>query len=246
MTIVVDGYSGRTHEVARLVAAMVLEQPAATRLGTKDELRRQFKVSSATMSEALRLLQSRGIVSLRTGPGGGVFAAEPSGRLMLSNLLLGFRGGIMAASDVLEAREALEPAIGRSAAVRRSKTDLAEMRQMLAEMRRNLEDPEHYLRINWRLHRRIAESTNNEILAGIYCSLVRFLEDELTQAMAASSYERHRNANLALHTRLVDAIERQDAVRAARLAAHHAPTSILGKVNKAHTNGDGGGPRGRR
>ena len=245
MTFVVDGYSGRTHEVARLVAAMALEQPASARLGTKEELRRQFKVSGATMSEALRLLQSRGIVSMRTGPGGGVFAAEPSGRLMLSNVLLGFRGGIMAASDVLEAREALEPAIGRLAAERRNKTDLAEIREMLAEMRRHLEDPEDYLRINWRLHRRIAESTSNEILSGLYCSLVRFLEDELTQAMAASSYERHRNDNLALHSRLVDAIERQDSARAARLAAHHAPASILGSV-KARSNGDGGRSRGRR
>lgn len=237
MTMFLDGYGGRAHEVARLVAAVAVEAPPATRLGTKDELRERFGVSSATMSESLRLLQSRGLVSLRTGPGGGVFSAAPSGRLMLSNLLLGFRAGVTAVHDVLESREALEPAVGRLAAERASKADVRELRRLLTGMRRQLGVPEQYLRLNWQLHRRIAESCTNGVLSGIYCSLVRFLEDELTEAMAAASFEEHRNENLALHVELVGAIEAHDAFRAATLAAHHAPASILEHVNGSSTDG---------
>jgi DNA-binding FadR family transcriptional regulator len=236
--IFVDGFGGRAHDVARLVAAMAIEATPATKLGTKEELREQFGVSSATMSESLRLLQSRGLVSLRTGPGGGVFSAAPSGRLMLSNLLVGFNAGAMTVHDVLESREALEPAVGRAAAERRSATDLRELRKVLSAMRRNLGDPEQYLRLNWHLHRRIAESCGNEVLSGIYSSLVRFLEDELTQAMAAASFEEHRNENLALHSELVDAIAARDAVHAAELAAHHAPASILERVNGSVPSSD--------
>jgi DNA-binding FadR family transcriptional regulator len=224
-------FTTRTEEVARQLAALAEQSPAATRLGTKEELRARFGVSSATMSESLRLLQSRGLVTLRTGPGGGVFAAEPSGRLLLSNLLVGFRGGIIAVRNVLESREALEPSIGQLAALRRTTADLRKLRKLLSSMRRHVDEPEPYLRLNWQLHRAIAEATGNDVLHGLYGSLVSFLEEELTQALAAASFVDHRKENLDLHVRLVDAIEQRDEQEASRLAAHHAPASMLEQVD---------------
>lgn len=215
-----------------MLAGMALEVPPSTRLGTKDELREQLGVSVATVSEALRLLEARGMVRLRTGPGGGVFATEPSGKLLLSNLVLGFRGGAMAVRDVLDTREALEPVLGRAAALRRSANDLRQLRKIIREMQVHLEEPETYLRLNWRLHRRIAESTRNEVLAQIYCSLVRFLEEELTQAMVDASRKQRLVANLELHSELVEAIAARDEDRAAKLAAHHAPASIRDASNR--------------
>ncbi len=227
-----DGrFASRATEVARQLAALAEESPAATRLGTKTELRERFGVSSATLSESLRLLQSQGLVTLRTGPGGGVFSAEPSGRLLLSNLLVGFRGGIIAVRNVLESREALEPSVGAYAALRRTTADVRRLRKLLAAMRRHLDEPESYLRLNWQLHRAIAEATENDVLSGLYCSLVRFLEEELTQALAAASFVDHRKENLDLHAHLVDAIERRDEEAARRLAAHHAPASMLEQVD---------------
>lgn len=220
------------------MAAMAAESPPSTRLGTKDELRLRFGVSSATVSEALRLVQSQGLVRMQTGPGGGVFTAEPTGKLLLSNLLLGFRGGIMAIRDVLDAREALEAAVGQHAAAHRSPRDLRDLRKLIAAMEHHLDDPERYLRLNWQLHRRIAESAGNEVLTGIYSSLVRFLEEELTQAMADGSFEAHRRENLMLHAELVEAIADKDAEKASSLAAHHAPATICEAVaNVRSSNG---------
>ena len=63
--------------------------PAGTRLGTKSELRAEFGVASTTVNEALRLLETRGLVRTKRGPGGGIFVSDPSGWLALSELVLG-------------------------------------------------------------------------------------------------------------------------------------------------------------
>jgi len=48
------------------------------RLGTKNELRERVGVSIGTFNESLRILQSRGLIELRRGRRGGLFAAERS------------------------------------------------------------------------------------------------------------------------------------------------------------------------
>ncbi|WUX26907.1 GntR family transcriptional regulator [Streptomyces sp. NBC_01438] len=43
-------------------------------------MRNQCGVSVGTFNEALRLLQSRGLVTVKPGPGGGLFSGEQSPR----------------------------------------------------------------------------------------------------------------------------------------------------------------------
>ena len=68
----------RAEELARGIeddiAAGVLS--TGDRLGTKDDLRQRFNVAVATLNEAIKLLESRGLVEARSGPGGGVFVSE--------------------------------------------------------------------------------------------------------------------------------------------------------------------------
>ena len=49
------------------------------RLATKDDLRKRFRVAVATVNEAMRRLETRGLIEARPGPGGGVFVARPAG-----------------------------------------------------------------------------------------------------------------------------------------------------------------------
>ncbi len=58
------------------------------RLGSKEELRQLCGVSVGTFNEAIRLLQARGLVSIRPGPGGGLFATEQSPMVRLGNSVL--------------------------------------------------------------------------------------------------------------------------------------------------------------
>ncbi len=68
----------RAEDAADTIAAAGRKLAPGTRLGSRDELRVMCGVSVGTLHEALRLLQSTGEVTVRPGPGGGVFVGERS------------------------------------------------------------------------------------------------------------------------------------------------------------------------
>ena len=66
----------RAELVAReLEREIVDDRQAGERLGTKDDLRKRFGVAVATVNEAVRLLETRGLIEAQPGPGGGVFVS---------------------------------------------------------------------------------------------------------------------------------------------------------------------------
>src|ERR687885_440239 len=75
----------RAEAVARDLEAEILggRLTPGDRLGTKDDLRQRFGVAVATVNEAVRLLETRGLIEARPGPGGGVFVAASSVRAAL-------------------------------------------------------------------------------------------------------------------------------------------------------------------
>jgi GntR family transcriptional regulator, transcriptional repressor for pyruvate dehydrogenase complex len=81
------------------------------RLGTKDDLRKRFRVAVATVNEATRPLETRGLIEARPGPGGGAFVARPAARIAMSHVVLGFATGSTSYAECLELQDALEPLI---------------------------------------------------------------------------------------------------------------------------------------
>jgi DNA-binding FadR family transcriptional regulator len=196
------------------------EIPHGSRLGTKDELRRRYFVAYGTLNEALRILQQRGYVTSRTGPGGGLFASLPSASLRLSHLILGFReGGTMA--DCAAVRHALEASIAVDAARSRSRADVDALEEIVEAMAGHIDDPTEYLRYNWMLHRRIAQCCKNRILGNLYCTLLDASEAELTAVAADRDFAREVKRNLAVHREIVAAIADGSAARARRAAERH-------------------------
>src|SRR5687767_13449581 len=91
----IETRTSRAEIVARRLEAAIADGTIAVgeRLGTKEDLRRRYNVAAGTLNEAIRLLQIRGLVEARPGPGGGLFAAAPSAKARLSHLVLGFAEG---------------------------------------------------------------------------------------------------------------------------------------------------------
>src|ERR1700729_1543342 len=66
------------------------ERESGGRVRTKEDLRKRFGVAVATVNEAVRLLEMRGMIEARPGPGGGVFVARPEVRIAMMHTVLGF------------------------------------------------------------------------------------------------------------------------------------------------------------
>jgi DNA-binding FadR family transcriptional regulator len=189
-------------------------------LGTKDDLRKRYDVAYGTLNETLRILQERGYVTSRTGPGGGLFATIPTSSDRLRRLLSTFpESGSL--KDCAEVRHALEEAVAVDAARSRTRADVAELRALLRAMGAATGDPAGYLHQNWRLHRRIADCCGNRVLANLYATLLEANEPGPGFVVP----DRHRSAdakdNLGAHRELVDAIASGSPERARKAVGAH-------------------------
>ncbi|HEX8752226.1 MAG TPA: FCD domain-containing protein [Solirubrobacterales bacterium] len=193
------------------------------RIGTKEELRKRFGVAVATVNEAVRLLETRGLVEARPGPGGGIFATSGSLRLALSHSTLRFKGGGSSFADLLAVRDALEPLICREAARNHSREDIAACHRLLDQMEARLADPRAYLHLNYKLHRRIAKLCANAPLHRIYLMLLDSMEADLDRA-ELSDFE--GRPHLEEHRELVAAIEEGDNARLEVAIARQSPSYL--------------------
>jgi GntR family transcriptional repressor for pyruvate dehydrogenase complex len=192
------------------------------RLGTKDDLRKRFRVAVATVNEAVRLLETRGLIEARPGPGGGVFVARPSARLAMTHVVLGFRTGTTSYEECLELRDALEPLIDSHAARHHRVRDIRELKRIVNTMHASVDDPAAFFKCNWALHRRIAELCRNGPLRSMYLALIDFLEFSIDRA-EFSDFD--GAAMIAVHRDLVEAIDAGEGPRLDAAIAAHQPTS---------------------
>lgn len=218
----------RSEMAAEKIAAIIKAVGPGGRLGTKEELRVQCGVSVGTLNEALRLLQARGLVTVRPGPGGGLFACEPAPMVRLGNLMLALDSIRASVADAVRIRNALDVLLIEDAVWHVSAADVTALREGLAHMASAAKsgDGIAFLHANCALHARIAAVSPNAILSSIYVGLLDVIEAHTLavlpvaeQSLPEFLLERYR-----LHARLVDAIATQDAAAALRLIAQHDAT----------------------
>lgn len=197
--------------------------PPGHRLGTKAELREELGIAHGTLNEALRALQMSGLIEVRPGPTGGVFVAAVDRRIRLRHGILAFRETSPSVEECMEVRDALEPLVAVEAARSHAAADIDELHGLLEEMGESRDDPRRLVAVNWALHRKLAETGRNSVLASVYCALMDFIEGELTAVETPGLNHRDVAATIRVHRNLVDAVASGDVRRAARAAAAHNP-----------------------
>ena len=200
------------------------ELEAGERLGTKEDLRQRFGVAVATVNEAVRMLETRGLVEARPGPGGGVFVSAPGARLAMAHAVLSLASETSTYEECLELRDALEPLVDRYAARFHRAADIRALNQVLDRMGRCTEDPPGFFEANWDLHRRIAKLCGNAPVRGIYLTMLDYLQETVDDAQFP---EFDGEAMLAVHRDLVAAIDAGEGPGLDAAVAAHQPTQRL-------------------
>ncbi|MFF5584958.1 FadR/GntR family transcriptional regulator [Streptomyces hygroscopicus] len=217
--------SGRAEGAAQRVTELIESLPPGSRLGTKEEMRTLCGVSVGTFNEALRLLQSRGLVTVKPGPGGGLFSAEQSPMVRLGNSVLALDTQQNDVADAVRIRDALDPLLIEDALWHASPADIATLRDHITAMERAVDDtdPVAFVHANWRLHAAIAAISPNSLLSSLYTSLLDLIEGHTLSVLPngeqpLTEYIAQRQE---LHRALVDALDRRDRDEALRLIHEH-------------------------
>jgi GntR family transcriptional repressor for pyruvate dehydrogenase complex len=158
----------------RMIAACELK--AGDSLGTKEDLRRRFRVSPGTMNEAVRILESRGVIEMRRGLRGGVFVSRIPMQSVLKGVAgtLDFNGATGEYSWAISTQ--LEPLVIAEATRNADLDSVAELKAAVEGMALAIADPLELPRRYWFFCRRLAELGSNPLLAAIYVSLLDVLE----------------------------------------------------------------------
>lgn len=146
------------------------------RLGLKSELQKEFDVAGPTIDQALQLLVNDGLVSIRRGPGGGVFVERSRPVLRQGSKQL-WAHDIESLVENIELREALTGVLGVSAA--RSKHRNPELLRELDELADAISTGDHSFenqKLIWRGHHLLAELADNASLRFIYLNLLEAAE----------------------------------------------------------------------
>ncbi len=175
-----------------------------------------FDVGRTTLREGLRLLETRGVITIRSGPGGGPVVRRPRPDDLRESLtlILQFTGASL--TDVMEARAALEPMMARLAAARITAEQIQRLRGTVERMREHDEDQEFFSAENRAFHSTIAEATGSTVL-WVFNETLKSISDG--GVVGVDYNARRRQAVATAHEKVIEALEAGDS-NAAEQAMH--------------------------
>ena len=198
----------------------------------------RFNVSLVSLREALRILETEGLVSVRRGNQGGAVVHAPTKSSAAYMLGLVLQSEHVLLDDLAAALQDLEPTCAALAAQRqdRAQTIVPELHRLNAEMSETLHNGTGFTELGRKFHDAVVRGCGNATVIAVVGSLEalwssheqRWAERHSATGDYPSTAE--RKAVLKTHTVLTDAIEAGDSERARRTAAKHladAQTYVL-------------------
>jgi DNA-binding FadR family transcriptional regulator len=185
------------------------------RLPTEDELTESFGIARTTLREALRILESQGLIHIRRGRGGGATVTMPDLERLAEPLAVILQLRNTTTSDLDAARFLIEPRLAAWLADRHSDDDLTALRDAVSDAAAAAEaaDQDAFGRAAARFHATIIERSGNETLSVISHLLHKLTIDRYTAGARQSDQALMRRA-VRSYRKLVDLIERGDAEQA--------------------------------
>ena len=176
-------------------------------------------MSRTTVREALRILEVQGLVVIKTGRSGGAFVQQPGGDSVATSVNLLIRGQQLRLTDLLETREAIEPACAGLAAKYRNDDDIAALEAANSTIG-DLQAPlEGFLRANVEWHIGVAVASHNELLTGFMTALSNAIYSSTENKAFVD--DDVRKTTFKAHKTITDAIRSGDSAAATRRMTKH-------------------------
>jgi len=213
----------RANSVANQIVEQVREALFAGKfqtgdlIGSEKDLARQFDVSRITVRDALRTLETMGIVEIRVGAGGGARIAEGNLDHFSDALAIQFKLAGVTEHEILDVQVAIESTAAELAALNRSKEHIEELQELLDEAEAVLDDPAEFTKSGQRFHLAIVEASGNRALVAQFKALRHVIWPQgakrAKREIAAHAFK--------VHQKLFAMIEEGDSDSARKLMVAH-------------------------
>ena len=205
-------------EVADRIRTLMLDGtfPPGEPLPSERHLAERFGVSRGSIRDALRTLETIGLLETRHGQG--TFPHELSVERLVAPLasVMAYRSDLQ--DELLDVRRMFEPAVARVAAVRATGEDLADLQRILETQRQRLKSGQSAIVEDTAFHAILARSTRNRVVMSIMATLNDLLVESRTQSLN----QKGRPArSIDGHESVVAALRRRDAEGASQAMYNH-------------------------
>lgn len=214
----------RAHKAAIVIAEEIVHKISqngyvpGTKLPTEREMLEEYGVGRGTLRESLRFLEMNGVITMKPGPGGGPFTAQPDARDLAGTLALFLQIHRTPFRAIVEVRMDIEPIIAKLAATNATPDALRNIQRYVEMMRTNLENESMFLEANDGFHNAVAQASGNPVFALLIGSL-HWITDG--SPLGVDYPEDRREAVLGAHERVYEAIAGGDAEGAQSAMANH-------------------------
>lgn len=203
--------------IGRIDAARIAPE---TRLPGERELAQSFGASRSSVREALGVLEALRVIERR--PQSGIYVrpamSEPSVEAFVLQEALDVRSSTAAYEQAQEARVIHEVEAARLAAKRRTPADLAAMQSIIARARESLRDGCNLADDDEAFHLALIGAAKNPMLLRIAKSLYL-----MTRSVRRAYFQTAGSGAQSIreHVKILDAVEKRDPGRAAKLLKRH-------------------------
>ena len=189
------------------------------RLPPERDLCERFGVSRVTVREALRMLESSGLVEIRVGARGGAFVTAPSSDRVGEGLADLLTLSAISAADVTEVRMILEAAIVPLVCERATEEDLAGLEDSCRRSEAALEAGDYSMGMSLEFHVRVAQATHNPAIVMLVESFRGPILMSLQEAGEAAPEMGGLGARE--HEQFIEAVRRRDPETASKIMREH-------------------------
>jgi len=196
---------------------------AGNKLPPERELIDTFKTSRGTLREALRVLEQKGLITIKTGVSGGAFVKALSIQQVSESLDLLIRYERVSLRDLAEVREGVEGIVAGLAVERVKSEDIQYLKKLLADAKTHLDEGasgwDNFIHVDNQLHMALAHIAGNPIyesvLQTVYDNIHRYFDQFLPRE------EELLRENYQDLCEIVKAVENGQAAQAHLLVQNH-------------------------
>jgi DNA-binding FadR family transcriptional regulator len=141
------------------------------KLPAERELKEILDVSRGTLREALRVLEIKGLITIKPGVNGGAIIRKVTTGPLIESLGLLIRHQKVLLSDLAEFREGVEGIVAGLAAERAAENDIANLNDLLEEFKMQLDNKEsewtEFINMDNQIHMELARIAGNPVYESV-------------------------------------------------------------------------------